>query len=90
MAGVGQALYTLIPIRLLKKYDAKIVTGWAMLIGGLVFMPHLITNANSQTKCIRVVSCVVRGHFWDYVCLLVLFDQFELHFTGNYGYAQLL
>lgn len=44
MAGVGQALYTLIPIRLLKKYDAKIVTGWAMLIGGLVFMPHLITT----------------------------------------------
>ncbi|MCH5461914.1 DMT family transporter [Secundilactobacillus sp. HBUAS58055] len=44
MAGVGQALYTLIPIRLLKKYDAKIVTGWAMLIGSLVFMPHIITT----------------------------------------------
>lgn len=44
MAGVSQALYTLIPIRLLKKYDAKIVTGWAMLIGSLVFMPHILTS----------------------------------------------
>lgn len=42
MAGVGQALYTLIPIRLLQKYDAKVVTGWAMLIGSLVFMPHIV------------------------------------------------
>ncbi|MFC6253778.1 DMT family transporter [Secundilactobacillus hailunensis] len=44
MAGVSQALYTLIPISLLKKYDAKIVTGWAMLIGSLVFMPHILTS----------------------------------------------
>lgn len=42
MAGVGQALYTLIPIRLLQKYDAKVVTGWAMLVGSLVFMPHIV------------------------------------------------
>lgn len=44
MAGVGQALYTLIPIRLLRKYDAKVVTGWAMLLGSLVFLPHNLTT----------------------------------------------
>ncbi|GAX04937.1 drug/metabolite transporter permease [Secundilactobacillus pentosiphilus] len=42
VAAMSQALYTLIPIRLLKKYDAKIVTGWAMLLGSLVFLPHMI------------------------------------------------
>lgn len=41
-AAISQALYTLIPIQLLKKYDAKIVTGWAMLLGSLVFLPHMI------------------------------------------------
>lgn len=44
MAGVGQALYTLIPIHLLKTFDAKIVTGWAMLIGSVAFLPHLLTT----------------------------------------------
>nr|WP_281349185.1 DMT family transporter [Secundilactobacillus folii] len=43
-AGVGQALYTLIPIRLLRQYDAKVVTGWAMIIGSLVFLPHNLSQ----------------------------------------------
>lgn len=43
-AGVSQALYTLIPIPLLKKYDAKILIGWAMLVGSLLFMPSVVTT----------------------------------------------
>lgn len=48
MAGVGQALYTLIPIRLLKVHDAKVVTGWAMLIGSLAFIPHIVATPVPQ------------------------------------------
>ena len=44
MAAVGQALYTLTPIRLLKRFDAKLVTGWAMLVGSLAFTPHVVIS----------------------------------------------
>lgn len=44
MAALGQALYTLTPIRLLNRFDAKLVTGWAMLVGSLAFMPHVLTT----------------------------------------------
>lgn len=36
-AAIGVAFYTLQPRQLLKEYGATIVTGWGMLIGGIVF-----------------------------------------------------
>lgn len=44
MAGVSQASYTLLPSKLLASFDAKLVVGWAMIIGGLCFIPTLITT----------------------------------------------
>lgn len=38
-AGVGAALYTLLPRELLKVYNARIVTGWAMIFAGIVMFP---------------------------------------------------
>ncbi|MFD1417507.1 DMT family transporter [Companilactobacillus keshanensis] len=36
LSAVGAALYTLMPISLLKIYDAVPIVGWSMLIGGLL------------------------------------------------------
>ncbi|WEV61027.1 DMT family transporter [Streptococcaceae bacterium ESL0729] len=46
--GLVNALYTLLPVRLLKHYDAKLVCGWAMLIGSLPLTPALVL-AHPQT-----------------------------------------
>lgn len=41
-AGVGAALYTLMPVKLLQEVPAQIVIAWAMLFAGLVLSPILI------------------------------------------------
>ena len=46
MAGVSQALYTLLPRTLLAKYDARAVTGWSMLLGSLPFLPQYVLHPN--------------------------------------------
>ena len=35
-SALSLALYTLLPVRLIKKYGSTVVTGWGMLIGGVV------------------------------------------------------
>jgi len=37
LAGVSSASYTLLPQKLLATYDARLVVGWAMLLGSLPF-----------------------------------------------------
>jgi drug/metabolite transporter (DMT)-like permease len=37
LSALSLAFYTIFPVRLLKKYSALTVTGWGMIIGGLVF-----------------------------------------------------
>ncbi|WP_262316024.1 DMT family transporter [Lacticaseibacillus parakribbianus] len=41
-AAVGAAAYTLMPVGLLRRYNARLVTGWGMLFGGLMLSPVLI------------------------------------------------
>lgn len=41
LAGVSQASYTLLPRKLLRRYDETQVVGWAMLIGGVPLWPVL-------------------------------------------------
>lgn len=43
LAGVSQASYTLLPRRLLREFDARLVVGWAMLLGSMFFWPQLLT-----------------------------------------------
>lgn len=40
-AGLSQASYTLLPGKLLTKYDPRLVVGWAMLLGSLPFIPYI-------------------------------------------------
>lgn len=42
MAGVSQTSYTLLPRRLLLEFDARLVIGLAMIIGGICFIPVLM------------------------------------------------
>jgi drug/metabolite transporter (DMT)-like permease len=40
--GLSQAGYTLLPRRLLEEFDATLVTGWAMVVGSVPFLPMLV------------------------------------------------
>lgn len=42
MAGVSQASYTLLPRELLKKFDARAISGLSMIVGGIVLLPFVI------------------------------------------------
>lgn len=85
MAGVGQALYTLIPIRLLKTYDAKVVTGWAMLIGSIAFLPHLLTTPMPKLPLIGwagVLFVATVGTMFAYLLYLQSLQYLKPSTTG--------
>ncbi len=60
--ALAVTLYTLIPVKLINKYGALAVTGWAMLIGGivlqLVFKPWTI-ETNLDTQVITAVIIII-------------------------------
>lgn len=63
MAGVATAVYTLMPRHLLRKYDARFVIGWAMLIGGVPFLFNTFTNSG--------VALTVDFLFWIAIIVVV-------------------
>lgn len=42
VSGLASAVYTLMPLRLLERFDTQAVTAWAMFLGGLVMSPILL------------------------------------------------
>ncbi|GET10402.1 EamA family transporter [Ligilactobacillus agilis] len=73
MAGVSQASYTLLPSKLLASFDAKLVVGWAMIIGGLCFIPTLITTkvaALSWLNLAEIAFIIVFGTMLSYLFYL--------------------
>lgn len=44
-AGIAGANCTLIPIKILNKYDPKLVCGWAMLLGSLPIQPIVVIDS---------------------------------------------
>ncbi|WEV53835.1 DMT family transporter [Leuconostocaceae bacterium ESL0723] len=44
IAALAQAAYTLLPGRLVKDYDGRLVVGWAMFIGSIPMLPFLFVT----------------------------------------------
>lgn len=62
LAGVSQASYTLLPRKLLQRFDAKIVTGWAMLVGSVPFYPFIVTRMPPlDLKSLALIGFIVVG-----------------------------
>ena len=62
--ALAVTMYTLIPVRLIKEYGALSVTGWAMLVGGIIlqilFKPWTIEmNIDSQILLAVVVIIII-------------------------------
>ena len=65
IAAVGMALNTLLPVRLLEKFPADMLTGWALLSSGLVsvalFHPTVPQGAFTVTAVACIAGIVVIG-----------------------------
>lgn len=84
-AGLSQASYTLLPRELLKRFDARIVTGWSMLLGGIVFAPFAdLTNVPTLTGTawIAIIFIITGGTMFSYLFYLQSLNYLTPSTTG--------
>ncbi|PMD71403.1 DMT family transporter [Companilactobacillus nuruki] len=84
-AGISQASYTLLPRELLSKFDARIVTGWSMLLGGIVFAPFAhLTQVPHLTGIawICIIFIVTGGTMFSYLFYLQSLNYLTPATTG--------
>lgn len=79
VSGVSQASYSLIPRKILKKYDATVLIGWAMLLGSLLFFPILrplpekyVTFPVIGSLFVIVIGGTVIGYLFYFISLKYL------------------
>jgi len=56
ISAFALAAYTLLPLNLIKKYNSSVITGWALLIGGIVFsFVHAPWNIQGQFDAVAIL-----------------------------------
>lgn len=88
-AGIASANCTLIPIKLLKEYDSKLVCGWAMLIGSIPLIPNLIINTKkvsfSPILVFELVFIIIFGTMIAYLFYVASLNYLKPGVTGMLG-----
>ena len=85
LAGVSQASYTLLPRPLLKQFDERLVVGWAMIIGSLVFLPRVALAMPAHltlNNWLGIIFIVVGGTAIAYLLYLKLLAYIDPSATG--------
>ncbi|MCI1986174.1 MAG: DMT family transporter [Lactobacillus sp.] len=85
LAGVSQASYTLLPRRLLREFDARLVVGWAMILGSVIFWPQLVTVAPpalTAGNLLGIAFIVVGGTMFAYLLYLKSLAHISPSATG--------
>ncbi|MGP4117408.1 DMT family transporter [Levilactobacillus zymae] len=85
LAGVSSATYTLLPRQLLATYDARLVVGWAMLLGSLPFGGVLVTTRLPQlnvTVVGGIAFIVIGGTMLAYLLYLKSLTSLAPSTTG--------
>lgn len=84
-AGISQASYTLLPRELLQRFDARIVTGWSMLLGGIVFAPFAdLTHVPHLTGIawLCILFIIIGGTMFSYLFYLQSLNYLTPATTG--------
>jgi Permeases of the drug/metabolite transporter (DMT) superfamily len=84
-SGLSQASYTLLPRELLKNFDAKIVTGWSMLLGGIVFSPIAKLNQVPHLNMLSwvcIIFIIIGGTMFSYLFYLQSLNYLTATTTG--------
>lgn len=88
-AGVANANCTVIPIDLLNKYDAKLVCGWAMIVGSLPLQPIVIDNAYrinfNPTLVTELIVITLVGTMLAYLFYEASLNYLKPAVTGTMG-----
>ncbi|WP_461215447.1 DMT family transporter [Lacticaseibacillus sp. GG6-2] len=85
LAGVSQASYTLLPRKLLQAFDARLVVGWAMILGSLVFWPKLAMTMPpvlSVGNLLGIAFIVIGGTMFAYLLYLKSLQYIDPSATG--------
>src|SRR5699024_11678792 len=62
LSALGEASYTLIPVKLVKRVSSLVVTGWGMLFAGIGLMlvyPEFISIPNTLSVWIDVCALII-------------------------------
>lgn len=84
-AGVSQASYTLLPRTLLTEFDARVVVGWAMFVGSVLFWPTLIQTgmpALPPRGWLTILFIVLVGTMFAYLLYLKSLNDIDATTTG--------
>lgn len=85
LAGLSQATYTLIPRKLLQQFDARLVVGWAMILGSLPFGKAVVTTKLSNVSLIDllcVIFIIIFGTMFAYLLYLKSVQHIPASTTG--------
>jgi len=85
LAGLSQASYTLIPKKLLSDFSSLIVVGWAMLLGGIPFIPIIGTRQLSIINwkiAVSLVFIIIFGTILAYLFYILSLKYIEPAITG--------
>lgn len=85
LAGVSQASYTLLPRPLLKQFDARLVVGWAMILGSVVFLPQVVLQAPTHLQVgnwFGIGFIIVFGTATSYLLYLKSLEYIDPSATG--------
>lgn len=85
MAGVAQASYTLLPRKLLALFDARLVTGGAMIVGGFCFIPTFVVTkvpTLSVLNLFELAFIVIFGTMFAYLFYLKSINYIAPATTG--------
>ena len=64
LSALGEASYTLIPVKLVKRVSSLVVTGWGMLLAGIGLMlvyPQFPSIPNTLRVCLDVSAIIIIG-----------------------------
>lgn len=85
MAGISQASYTLLPRELLKKFDARAISGLSMIVGGVVLLPFSISQhapAFTQKNIAALIYIIIFGTMFAYLLYLMSLKFIPPETTG--------
>ncbi|PTM21575.1 EamA family transporter [Lactobacillus sp. PFC-70] len=88
VAGASSAAYTLLPRRLLAQFDARLVVGWAMLVGSLPFGPTMVTTRLPHLNGVvvgGVAFIVIAGTMLAYLLYLKSLKSLDPATTGMFS-----
>ncbi|MHA8111476.1 EamA family transporter [Lactobacillaceae bacterium Melli_B4] len=87
-AGITNASYTIIPVKLLQKYDSKLVCGWAMFIGSFPLMPFAATQSPhtiTTAFVYEMLFIVIIGTMLAYLFFITSINYLSPAITGVLG-----